>query len=233
MAKAAAVVDSTSQAIFISAAISALLVYLQSKGASTHLMRILQIMTRITFMKLINVNYLTPLANFYNYTDLGQFGLPNVFNTLLNANNNQVDHQLISTIDDGLFMTDSQGSIIFNDYFKYSFSQVFLDNYGGIIFSTIVSLTLCIFATFASKCFKKNISAIKKFLNAIVHSFKKSVIMTLLVSRYEYLCSALIHNYAFIPINRVYQTNQLWIRYSIYDYTRLHFDPDNMRQLLP
>ena len=205
VAQAAAVVGSTSQAVFISTAISAVLAYLQSKGASTQLMRILQVMARINFMKVVNVNYLTPLNVFYNYTDLGQFGLPNVFNTLPNPNNSQVDHQLISTIDDGLFMTDSQGNIIFNDYFKYSFSKVFLDNYGGIVFSTCVSLTLCIFATFASKCFKNENSAIKKMLTILAHSFKRGVIITLLVARYEYLCSSLIHNYAFTQTNGVYQ----------------------------
>ena len=46
------------------------LVYIQSKGASTQLERILQIMARINFMKLININYLTPLAAFYNFTAL-------------------------------------------------------------------------------------------------------------------------------------------------------------------
>ena len=154
--QAAATVGVTSQVIFISTATSSLFVFLQAKGTSTQLMRILQIMARINFMKIVNVTYLTPLAAFYNHTDLGQFGLPNVFNTLSNANSSQAEN------DDGLFMTDSQGNIIFNDYFKYSFSQVFLDNYGGIIFSTCVSLTLCIFATFASNASKMKIPRSKR-----------------------------------------------------------------------
>ena len=67
-AQAAATVGTTSQVIAIGTAASASLFYLQAKGASTQLMRILQIMARINFMKLININYLTPLATFYNYT---------------------------------------------------------------------------------------------------------------------------------------------------------------------
>ena len=205
-AQAAAVVGTTSEAIFISTApATALLLYLQTKGASTQLMRILQVMARINFMKVVNVNYLTPLAAFYNATDLGQFSLPNVFNSLPNANNSQADHQNLTPIEHGLFLTDSQGNVIFNDYFKYSFSQVFLDNYGGIVFSTCVSLTLCLLAALVSKCIKNENSKIKKLLTSIAHSFKKSIIMTMLVSRYEYLCAALIQNYGFIPINGVYQ----------------------------
>ena len=102
-------------------------------------------------------------------------------------------------------MTNPQGSIIFNDHFSYSFSQVFLDNYGGIIFSTCVTLTLYFLIKQASKGFKNENSKIKKLLIELVHSFERSIIMTLLVFRYAYFCSALIFNYAFIPLNGVYQ----------------------------
>ena len=167
-------------------------------------------MARITFMKLININYLTPLAKFYNYTDLGQFGLPNVFSNIPGFNNSQESNdpssQRSSTaINDGLFITDSKGSIVFNDYFRYSFSQVFLDNYGGIVFTTCTSLILYLLAALASKCFKKEDSRIKKILIQIVHSFERSIMTTFLVSRYAYLCSALILSYAFIPLNGIYQ----------------------------
>ena len=155
-------------------------------------------MARINFMKLININYLTPLASFYNYTDLGQFGLPNVFNKIPGFDSSQ---ESINPT----FMTGSQGLIIFNDYFRYPFSQVFLDNYGGIVFSTCITLTLYLFVKVISKCFKNENSKIKKILMAIGQSFEKSALMTLLVSRYPYLCSALILNYAFIPINGTYQ----------------------------
>ena len=198
VAQAATAVGSGAQAIAISTAASALLVYIQSKGASTQLMRILQIMARINFMKLININYLTPLAAFYNYTDLGQFGLPNIFNKIPGFNNSQVSTN-------PMLRTDSQGQIIFNDYFRYSFSQVFLDNYGGIVFSTCISLLLYLFAKVAGKCFKNKNSRIKKSLIAAEQSFEKSVLMTVLVSRYNYLWSALILNYAFNPIHGAYQ----------------------------
>ena len=198
VAQAAATVGTTSQAIAISAAVSTLLVYLQAKGASTQLMRILQVMARINFMKLININYLTPLASFYNYTDLGQFGLPNIFTKIHGFNNSQI-------ATDSTFKTDSQGHIIFNDYFRYSFSQVFLDNYGGIVFSTCITLTLYLLVKVACKFFKNKNSKIKKILIAAGRSFEKSVIMTLIVSRYPYLCSALIFNYAYIPTNGAYQ----------------------------
>ena len=89
-AQAAATVGTTSQAIAIGTAASASLFYLQAKGASTQLMRILQIMVRINFMKLINIKYLTHLAAFYNYTDLGQFGLPNVYNKIPGFHNSQI-----------------------------------------------------------------------------------------------------------------------------------------------
>ena len=164
-------------------------------------MRILQIMARINFMKLININYLTPLAAFYNYTDLGQIGLPNIFNKIPGFNNSQTSAELI-------FKTDSQGQVIFNDYFRYSFSQVFLDNYGGIVFSSCTTLILHILSLLVKvvcKCFKNKNSKIKKILMATSHSFEKSVLITLLVSRYSYLCSALILNYAFLPINGAYQ----------------------------
>ena len=195
VASAADVAGTTSQAIFISAAASALFVYIQSKGASTQLMRILQIMARINFMKLININYLTPLAAFYEYADLGQFGLPNVFNKIPGFNISQASTN----------STGSEGTAIFNDYFRYSFSQVFLDNYGGIVFSTCITLILYLLVKVACKCFKNKNSKIKKILIATGQSFEKSVIMTLIVSRYSYLCSALILNYIFIPFNGAYQ----------------------------
>ena len=197
-AQAAATVGTTSQAIAIGTAASTALVFLQSKGASTQLMRILQIMARINFMKLININYLSPLAAFYNYTDLGQFGLPNIFNKIPGFNNSH-------TSTDSTFKTDSQGAVIFNDHFRYSFSQVFLDNYGGIVFSTCITLSLYLLVKVVCKCFKSEDSKIKKILISAGDSFEKSIFMTLLVSRYSYLCSALILNYAFIPINGAYQ----------------------------
>ena len=198
VAQVAAVVGTTSQIIFSTTAASALLVYLKAKGASTQLMRILQIMARINFMKLININYLTPLATFYNFTDLGQFGLPNIFNKIPGFNNSQVSTN-------PMLRTDSQGQVIFNDYFQYSFSQVFLDNYGGIVFSTCISLLLYLLVKVAGKCFKNKNSRIKKSLIAAEQSFEKSVLMTVLVSRYNYLWSALILNYAFNPIHGAYQ----------------------------
>ena len=198
IAQAAATVGTTSQVIAIATAASATLAYLKTKGTSTQLMRILQIMARINFMKLININYLTPLATFYNYADLGQFGLPNIFNNIPGFNNSQA-----ST--DSIFKTDSLGNVIFNDYFRYSASQVFLDNYGGIVFSTCIMLILYLLVKVAGKCFKNKNSKMKKVLNAAGQSIEKSVPMTLLVSRYSYLCSALILNYAFIPTNGAYQ----------------------------
>ena len=198
VAQVATAVGSTMQAIATATAASALLVYIHSKGASTQLMRILQIMARINFMKLININYLTPLATFYNYTDLGQFGLPNVFTKIPGFNNSQVSTN-------PAFETSSEGEVIFNDHFRYSFSQVFLDNYGGIVFSTCINLTLYFLVKVASKCFKDKNSKIAKVLIGAGQSFEKSIIITLLVSRYSYLCSALILNYAFIPINGAYQ----------------------------
>ena len=198
VAEAAATVSSTTQAIAIGTVTSYFLVYIQSKGASTQLMRILQIMARINFMKLININYLTPLAAFYNYTDLGQFGLPNVFSKIPGFNNSQASAN-------STFWRDLEGHIIFNDYFRYSFSQVFLDNYGGIAFSTCITLILYLLVKVVCKCFKNGNSKIKKLLIAIGQSFEKSVLMTLLVSRYPYLCSALILNYAFVPTNGTYQ----------------------------
>ena len=210
VAQAAATVGTTSQVIAITTASSTLLVYLQAKGTSTQLMRILQIMARINFMKLININYLTPLAAFYNYTDLGQFGMPNIFNKIPGFNNSQ-------TSTDSTFKTDSQGLVIFNDYFTYSFSQVFLDNYGGIVFSTCINLLLYLVVKVTCKCFKNNNSKIKKILIAAGQSFEKSVFTTLLVSRYSYLCSALILNYVFIPTNGTYQqiSSGLAILYTI------------------
>ena len=122
------------------------LVYIQSKGASTQLERILQIMARINFMKLININYLTPLAAFYNFTALGQFGLPNIFNKIPGFNNSQ-------TSTDSTFKTNSEGAVIFNDYFRYSFSQVFFDNYGAIVFFICITLSLYLLVKVACKCF--------------------------------------------------------------------------------
>ena len=198
VAQAAAAVGTTTQVIAIGTTVSSLLVYIQSKGASTQLMRILQIMARINFMKLININYLTPLAAFYDYTDLGQFGLPNIFNKIPGFNNSQ-------TAADSTFKTDSQSRVIFNDYFRYSFSQVFLDNYGGIVLSTCINLILYLVVKVICKYSKNQNSKIKKILIAVGQSFEKSVPMTLLVSRYPYLCSALILNYAFIPLAGTYQ----------------------------
>ena len=103
------------------------------------------------------------------------------------------------------FRTDSKNQVIFNDYFRYSFSQAFLDNYGGIVFSSCTTLILYLLVKVACKCFKNTNSKIKKMLIATCQSFEKSVLMTLLVSRYSYLCSALILNYAFIPTNGAYQ----------------------------
>ena len=160
-------------------------------------MRVLNIMARINFMKLINVNYLTPLASFYNYTDLGQFGMPNIFKGS--------DSSITQFNSNRFFSTESHGNVIFNDYFHYSLSQVFLDNYGGIIFSAIIFLVLYLLARVGSSFFKNPSSKIKKLLLKISQSLEKSVFLTLLVSRYLYLCASLLLNYAFLPLNGTYQ----------------------------
>ena len=144
------------------------------------------------------INYLTLLATFYNYTDLGQFGLPNVFNKIPGFNSSQASA-------DPTLRTDSEGRVIFNDYFTYSYSQVFLDNYGGIVFSTCITLILYLLVKVAGRCLTNQNSIMEKMLIATGQSFEKSVITTLLVSRYPYLWSVLIFNYAFIPINGAYQ----------------------------
>ena len=124
--------------------------------------------------------------------------MPNFFNKIPGHNNTQ-------TVTDSTFKTDSEGHDNINDYFTYSFSQTFLDNYGGIVFSSCMTLSLYLFVKVAGKCFKNQMSKIRKLLIAAGQSFEKSVLMTLLVSRYSYLCSAIILNLAFIPVNGVYQ----------------------------
>ena len=209
--QAAEAVGTTSKVIFISATASAAITYLPSKGNSPMLMRILQIMARITFMKLIDINYLTPLAKFYDDTDLGQFGLPNIFNKRTNAtntNNHRILAQLSSNGGDSssnLFVLNVQGSVIFNRYFGYSFSQLFLDDYGGIAFSSCITFVLYIIVRLVSKCFKDENSKIRGFLTKFAQAFERSIIVTLLVSRYMYLCSSLIFNYVFHPLNGVYE----------------------------
>ena len=224
--RAADVTGLSSQAVTITTAAASFVLHLQQEGKTSQLMRILQIMARLTFMKLINVNYLTPMAAFYKYTDLGQFGLPNVFNKMIDS---KVDQESASSDNskrilaasnesesesNGVFRTNSQGNIIFNDHFAYSFSSNFLDNYGGIAFSACITLVLYILVKLVSKCFKNENSKVKKVLIAIIHSFERSIIMTLLVSRYMYLCSALILTYADASLNGTYQ--QLSFAFGIF-----------------
>ena len=203
-------VGSSSQAVFITTAAASLLFYLQSKGKSPQLMRILQIMARITYMKLIDVNYLTPLASFYNYTDLGQFGLPNFFKNIDDStapSNRRILDQSTENIttSNGLFTVNPEGSVVYNGYYTYTFSQVFLDGYGGIIFSSCITFTLYLAIKVISPCFKNENSKIKQLLIKLAQSFERSLVMTILVSRYMYLCSSLTFNYVFCPLNGIYQ----------------------------
>ena len=212
---AADVVGTASLAIYIATAATAFIMYLQASGKTSQLMRVLQIMARIIFMKLVNVNHLTPLAVFYKNTDLGQFGLPNIFSSIPGSNDSQVSassssHRLLAqslVVNDsnGILATNFEGTVIINDYFTYTFNQVFLDNYGGIVSFTCIVLILYPLVKAVSKCFKDENSKIKKVLVSVNQSFERSIFITLLVSRYMYLCSALILNYAFIPLDGTYQ----------------------------
>ena len=94
---------------------------LQAKGTSQKLLNLLQIMTRITFMRLIDINYLLPLATFYNYTDLGQFGPPNIFNKMRTTTNTANVAHPTSSNGGGtnFFVLDTQGNVIFNSFFKH------------------------------------------------------------------------------------------------------------------
>ena len=215
--QAADVLGLSSQAVTISTAAVSFVLHLHQEGKTSQLMRILQIMARICFMKLINVNYLTPMAVFYKYTDLGQFGLPNVFKKMVDSaakvdqatSSPNNGHRMLAASNNsksqGVFRKNSEGNFIFNDHFAYSFSPNFLDNYGGIAFSACITLVLYILVKLISKCFKSENSKIKKILIVLIHSFERSTIMTLLVSRYMYLCSALILNYAAALLREIYQ----------------------------
>ena len=200
-AQAADTVGSVSKPVFIATSSIALLSYLQSKGASSQLMRILHIMARVNFMKLINVNFLTPLGVFYEYTDLGQFGLPNIIGNILGKTNTSSQSSSYSS----LFVVNSQRNVMYNSYFNYSFSQVFLDNYGGVIFGGFITFMLYLLAIIVAKCIKNRESTFKKKIVEISKSFKKSLLMTLLTSRYMYLCAGLILNYAFLSPTGVYE----------------------------
>ena len=213
---AAEKVGIASQAVAITTASIAFLSYLQAKGVSSHLMKILQIMARITFTRLIDINFLTPLATFYKYTDLGQFGVPNVIGKILGEENNSIHSNskriLADTLEntsDALIYQNAEGEVIFNSYFNYRFSAVFLDGYGGIIFSSLTTLLLYLVLKMVAKCIKDKNSKIKKIAKSLSSSFEKSLIMTFLVSRYMYLNSALILTYTFIPLNGTYQVISL------------------------
>jgi len=218
IAEAATTMGSIAQPVLIATSGISLLLYIQSKGASAHLMTILHVMARIIFMKLVDVNYLTPLATFYDYTDQQQFGLPNVIGKILGTDNSSSSGRriLASTLSstsasdtqqslNSLIHTNSTGNAIFNSYFSYSFSNVFLDGYGGIVFSSLVTLFLYLLIKAIAACIKNSESKIKKILTSIADSCQKSLLMTFLVSRYMYLCSSLILNYAFISLNGAYQ----------------------------
>ena len=103
------------------------------------------------------------------------------------------------------FVLDTQGNVIFNSYFKYTFSQVFLDGYGGIVFSTCIILMLYLFIKVVTKCLKNENSKIRAVLIKISLFIERSLITTILVSRYMYLCSSLVFNYAFLPLNGTYE----------------------------
>ena len=120
----------------------------------------------------------------------------NFFNKIPDFNNSQ-------TSADSTFKIDSQGQAIFNDYFQYALCQVFLDNYGGIVFSTCIWLILYFLVKVAYQCLTNKNSKIQKIL--IATAFEKSVLKTILVSQCSYLWSALILKYAFIPPNGAYQ----------------------------
>ena len=200
------------QAVAVAVASIAFLSYLQAKGVSSQLMKILQIMARITFMRMIDVNFLTPLATFYQYTDLGQFGVPNVIGKVLGAeseNSGTEDKRILTAISEetsgGLIYQNPEGELIYNSYFNYTFSRVFLDGYGGIVFSSLVTLLLYLFIKIVVKCMTDNNSKIKKFLQGITDSFEKSLIVTFLISRYMHLNSSLIFTYTFVPLTGTYQ----------------------------
>lgn len=214
MLKTAKIAGLTAQTAVITTSAVSFIGYLKSKGYSSYLMRFLILMSQINFLKLINVNFPTSLAIFFDSMDLEQFGIPNYVRNIFNVPEYEAKstRRMLQSSVNSTVTT----SITFNTYHTFGFSTIFLETYGGILVSSITMLLLYFFCWMVSCCIKeKKLPRFKGLLRSVLEMMEKNVLTTLLMSRYQYLILAIFLNFMYRPLSNSYEITSFVIA-SIY-----------------
>ena len=209
MAAAKEALSGSAKSAVAASSIAAGMVYLQQKGYSTNIMRLLLFTSRINFLKLVNINYPNPLPLFYGFIDVGQFAMPGfISNHFKNPGN--ASRRVLAINNDNY-------TVLYNQYSHYRYGYVFLDTYGGIFFSTLVSLCIYLIFKLILGCIKQKEGRFKKMALAVVEMFEKNLITTILITRYLQLSIGVILNVGHTTFDNAYQVTSfiIGIVYSV------------------
>mgnify|MGYP001293480244 CR=1 FL=1 len=186
--------DGSTQAAVAATSVVSGVLFLQQKGYSTSIMRLLLFTSRVNFMKLININYPSPLPSFYGFIDVGEFGMPSF---IANSFNNPSERLLEEA--------DTKYTVLYNEYAEFRYSYIFLDTYGGIFFSTLMSFLAYLVFKLIARFFKKREGKIKKMINGVIEMFEKNILTTILITRYLQLSIGTILNVGHPSFQNPYQ----------------------------
>lgn len=168
-------------------------------------MKSLVFVEKLSYYKYINVDYPEFLLVFLNYIDLGQLGMPNIMKTLLGG-----DVSVQTSTSKKLRLLESAADagrdemILMNSYYDLSYSVIFLETYGGVLFSMLITLFMYALFKIISVCMSSKYIKTKKLINSVLTMFEKNIIITLLVSRYFHLCVGITFNFRYMTLSSTY-----------------------------
>lgn len=194
------------QASVIITGVATTAIYLKSNGYSDALMKCLVLAERISYFKYCNVKYPKFLKMFFDFIDLGQLGMPNVVKIIMREGDDstpkQSDDQRLRRL-----ASTADNQVTMNSHHNLSYSSVFLETYGGIFFSMLMTLLIYAVLKLVSFCLRNSgtkYAKIKNVIASVVKTLEKSVIATLLVSRYFHLCVGVILNFQYMSLSSSY-----------------------------
>lgn len=189
---ASRVVGVASQAATSSAVAVSTVLLLSSQGAGASFTSLMTLNSRIALMKFININFPNPLASFFEYVDFKQFGLPNVFKSILNAGSNTPP--------------DAEGlNVLYNQYWNYTYNMLFFDNCGGIISATFQFLALYTIFKILFKIVPEKQQKLKHYLNLINGHIEKRLLAIFVSSRLLQLYFGIILNFRYMNLGNLYR----------------------------
>ena len=179
-----------SQVAASSAAVVSTALLLTSQGSSASFTSIMTLNSRMALIKYININFPNPLAFFFEYVDFKQFGLPNLFKNILDPGS----------------LDEEAPSVLYNQYWNYTYNVIFFDNCGGIIFTTFQYLALYIIFRIFHKITPAKKEKLKRYLKLIVTNLEMKLLALLVSSRLLQLYFGIILNFRHFAFGNLYQS---------------------------